>query len=101
MISISAYKMCKAKWVTTVLWLILLDIKLYLKLLIISVVSSLVKLLLQGKCMSHELEKLMSVIARSKIPPCKVLVIGAGVAGLSAIATVRVSLFLIKHEHDH
>lgn len=24
----------------------------------------------------------------SKIPPCKVLVIGAGVAGLSAIATV-------------
>ena len=24
-----------------------------------------------------------------KIPPCKVLVIGAGVAGLSAIATVR------------
>ena len=43
----------------------------------------------------------MSVIARSKIPPCKVLVIGAGVAGLSAIATVRVSLFLIKHEQDH
>ena len=27
--------------------------------------------------------------SHSKIPPCKVLVIGAGVAGLSAIATVR------------
>lgn len=29
------------------------------------------------------------VTAAGKIPPCKVLVIGAGVAGLSAIATVR------------
>jgi hypothetical protein len=28
------------------------------------------------------------VTAAGKIPPCKVLVIGAGVAGLSAIATV-------------
>lgn len=30
------------------------------------------------------------VTAAGKIPPCKVLVIGAGVAGLSAIATVSV-----------
>jgi H+-translocating NAD(P) transhydrogenase len=30
-----------------------------------------------------------SDIVLSKIPPCKVLVIGAGVAGLSAIATAR------------
>ena len=29
------------------------------------------------------------VTAAGKIPPCKVLVIGAGVAGLSAIATAR------------
>jgi threonine dehydrogenase-like Zn-dependent dehydrogenase len=28
-----------------------------------------------------------------EIPPCKVLVIGAGVAGLSAIATVRTGLY--------
>jgi NAD(P) transhydrogenase len=28
------------------------------------------------------------VTAAGKIPPCKILVIGAGVAGLSAIATV-------------
>jgi len=31
------------------------------------------------------------VTAAGKIPPCKVLVIGAGVAGLSAIATVSKS----------
>lgn len=31
------------------------------------------------------------VTAAGKIPPCKVLVIGAGVAGLSAIATVSIS----------
>lgn len=30
-----------------------------------------------------------SWLIRIQIPPCKVLVIGAGVAGLSAIATVR------------
>jgi NAD/NADP transhydrogenase alpha subunit len=31
------------------------------------------------------------VTAAGKIPPCKMLVIGAGVAGLSAIATVSIS----------
>ena len=33
-----------------------------------------------------------SRVTRIQIPPCKVLVIGAGVAGLSAIATVRSAL---------
>ena len=37
-----------------------------------------------------------------KIPPCKVLVIGAGVAGLSAIATVRraFGIFVVLAELD-
>jgi len=73
-----------------VLWRILLDIKPLLKLQIILADFLLVKFhFTSNQFLFLFLLKIGQITAAGKSPPAKILVIGGGVAGLSAIGTAR------------
>jgi len=72
-------------------WQILLDIKLLLKQQIVLEDFLLVfkKILFSSNSLSFFFIKIGQITAAGKSPPAKILVIGGGVAGLSAIGTAR------------
>jgi len=70
-------------------WQILLDIKLLLKQQIILEDFLLVLINFSFSLNHFFLIKLGQITAAGKSPPAKILVIGGGVAGLSAIGTAR------------